>query len=132
MNNATQTATLQEQVRMVGDLLGEVLCELGGEALYNDVERLRKGYLKLSASNNDKERSELMKYIESLDIDRVEEVIRSFNIFYMLSNIVEENLLHRNRRKLYKTGSDSLWKGSFLGAVKDMKEQGLSADELQK
>ena len=88
MSNEMQTSTLQEQVRMVGDLLGEVLCELGGEALYNDVEHLRQGYIKLSANNNDIDRAELMKYIESLDIDRVEEVIRSFNIFYMLSNIV--------------------------------------------
>ncbi|RVU84022.1 phosphoenolpyruvate carboxylase [Leucothrix sargassi] len=132
MNNAMQTATLQEQVRMVGDLLGEVLCELGGEALYNDVEHLRQGYIKLSANNNDEDRAALMRYIESLDIDRVEEVIRSFNIFYMLSNIVEENLLHRNRRKIFRTGSDSLWKGSFLGAINDMKDKGLSAEELQK
>lgn len=131
-NNAlTKVSILKEQVRMVGDLLGEVLCELSGNTLFDTVEHLRKSYIQLSRKDNDQQRAELMQYIESLDIDLLEQVIRAFNIFYMLSNIVEEDFLHRQRRKLYRTGSRSLWKGSFLGAVQDMKDEGLSAGEVQ-
>ena len=39
---------LQSQVRMVGDLLGEVLCELSGKTVYDAVEHLRTGYIQLS------------------------------------------------------------------------------------
>ena len=131
-NNALmKVSILKEQVRMVGDLLGEVLCEISGGTLFDAVEHLRKSYIQLSKKDNDQQRAELMEYIESLDIDLLEQVIRAFNIFYMLSNIVEEDFLHRQRRKLYRTGSTALWKGSFLGAVQDMKSDGLSAEEVQ-
>lgn len=130
-NALEKVSILKEQVRMVGDLLGEVLCELSGEALYNAVEHLRKGYIQLSQENNEAQRASLMQYIDSLDIDLLEQVIRAFNIFYMLSNIVEEDFLHRQRRQLYRTGSKTLWKGSFLGAVQDMKDEGLSAADVQ-
>ena len=131
-NNAlTKVSILKEQVRMVGDLLGEVLYELSGNTLFEAVEHLRKGYIQLSRKDDEQQRDELMKCIESLDIDLLEQVIRAFNIFYMLSNIVEEDFLHRQRRKLYRTGSKKLWKGSFLGAMQDMKNEGLSAEEVQ-
>ncbi|WP_022950722.1 phosphoenolpyruvate carboxylase [Leucothrix mucor] len=130
-NTLMAVSTLKDQVRMVGDLLGEVLCEISGEELFTAVEHLRKGYIQLSIKDDEQQRAELMQYIESLDIDLLEQVIRAFNIFYMVSNIVEEDFLHRQRRKLYRTGSRSLWKGSFLGAVEDMKQQGLSASEVQ-
>ena len=126
-----QTPRLKEQVRMVGDLLGEVLCELSGDRLYDAVEHLRKGYIRLSRKDNAEQRAKLMQYIESLDGELLEQVIRAFNIFYMLSNIVEEDFLHRQRRRLYRAGSQTLWKGSFLGAVQEMHDEGLSAQEVQ-
>lgn len=130
-NALTKVSTLKEQIRMVGDLLGEVLCEISGNTLFEAVEHLRKGYIQLSLNDNDQQRAELMEYIETLDIDLLEQVIRAFNIFYMLSNIVEEDFLHRQRRKLFRTGSKELWKGSFLGAVQSLKDDGLSVDEVQ-
>ena len=123
--------TLQDQVRMVGDLLGEVLCELSGQTIYNAVEHLRTGYIQLSQQEDAAKRAELMAYIESLDLEVLEQVIRSFNIFYMLSNMVEEDYLHRRRRTLFRTGSKNPWKGSVLGAVNDLNDEGFSKDEVQ-
>ena len=122
---------LESQVRMVGDLLGEVLCELSGKTVYDAVEHLRTGYIQLSQQDNQQKRAELMEYIESLDLEILEQVIRSFNIFYMLSNMVEEDYLHRRRRTIFRTGAKNPWKGSFLGAVNDLKAQGLSKDNVQ-
>ena len=123
--------TLESQVRMVGDLLGEVLCELSGKTVYDAVEHLRTGYIQLSQQDDQQKRAELMAYIESLDLEIVEQVIRSFNIFYMLSNMIEEDYLHRRRRTIFRTGAKNPWKGSFLGAVNDLKAQGLSKDNVQ-
>ncbi len=138
MNSVTRqdpmnVESLQEQVRTVGNLLGEVIREQEGEALLESVETLRKGYISLRHKDDDKKRLELMAFIESLDSDQLAKVTRSFNIFYVLSNIVEEDFLHRGRRKLYQTAADNkLWKGSFLSTLSELKEEGLSADEVQK
>ena len=138
MNNKSQAIsppknveTLHDQVRIVGHLLGEVLKEQEGEDVFNAVEHLRIGYISLRHEDNEDKRQELMAYIEALDNNKLKQVTRAFNVFYVLSNIVEEDFLHRERRKLYRTGDDYLWKGSFLGTVKELKESGLSASDLQ-
>ena len=130
-NTAISINDLQGQVRMVGDLLGEVICELSGPTVYDAVEHLRTGYIQLSQKENEQQRTELMEYVESIDIDVLEQVIRSFNIFYMLSNMVEEDYLHRRRRAIFRTGSKQPWQGSFLGAVNDLNDEGFSKQDVQ-
>ncbi len=121
---------LSQQIRLAGDLLGEVLQEQSGDELYNTVEHLRTGYINLSGSDDDTERQALMAYIEDLDAVLLDKVTRAFNVFYMLSNIVEEDFLHRERRNLYN-GGKRLWQGSFLRTVSELKEEGLSVAEAQ-
>jgi len=124
--------TLQDQVRIVGTLLGEVLKEQEGEEVFNTTENLRQGYISLRHEDDPAKREALMATIESLDSHVLRQVTRAFNVFYVLSNIVEEDFLHRERRKLYRSGDNKLWQGSFLGTVSELKESGLSADEMQK
>ncbi|MGK0272142.1 MAG: phosphoenolpyruvate carboxylase [Cocleimonas sp.] len=123
---------LQEQVRMVGNLLGEVLKEQEGEEVLNAVEHLRQGYISLRKEDNPSKRQNLKEYIEGLDSYKLKQVTRAFNVFYILSNIVEEDYLHRERRNLYKKDDSTLWQGSFLNSVNEIKEFGLTASELQK
>jgi len=122
---------LSQQIRLAGDLLGEVLQEQSGDELFNTVEHLRKGYINLTNNDDDAERQALMAYIEGLDGELLDNVTRAFNVFYMLSNIVEEDFLHRERRSLYNKGSKKLWQGSFLRTVSELKDEGISADEAQ-
>lgn len=127
-----QVNILQDQVRIVGNLLGEVIKEQEGDALLDSVEFLRQGYISLRHQDNDKKRQELMAYIEKLDSVMLDKVTRSFNIFYVLSNIVEEDFLHRGRREQYRTSEgNKLWQGSFLNTINELKEEGLSAEEVQ-
>ena len=123
---------LQDQVRMVGNLLGDVLKEQEGEAVLAAVEHLRKGYISLRHQDDAEKRKQLSTYIEALDSHKLKQVTRAFNVFYILSNIVEEDYLHRERRKLYKKEDKKLWQGSFLNTVKEIKDFGLTATELQK
>ena len=123
---------LQDQVRVVGNLLGEVLKEQEGEDVFNTVEYLRQGYISIRHQDDESKRSELMSCIEKLDNDKLKQVTRAFNVFYVLSNIVEEDFLHRERRKLYRTGDNKLWKGSFLRTVDELAESGVTAPEMQK
>jgi len=122
---------LSKQTRLAGDLLGEVLQEQSGDDLYKAVERLRQGYISLANDDNEAERLDLMAFIENMNQELLNNVTRAFNVFYMLSNIVEEDFLHRERRSLYNKGSEKLWQGSFLRTVSELKDEGINADEAQ-
>ncbi len=124
--------TLQNQVRIVGHLLGEVLKEQEGEDVLNAVEHLRQGYISLRHKDDDTTRQELMAFIEDLSSHKLKQVTRAFNVFYVLSNIVEEDFLHRERRKMYRSGDSKLWKGSFLRTVQELADAGMSSEEAQK
>ena len=124
--------TLQSQVRIVGNLLGEVLKEQEGEDVLNAVEHLRQGYISLRHEENDTKRQSLMAYIEGLSSEKLKQVTRAFNVFYVLSNIVEEDFLHTERRKMYRSGDNKLWKGSFLRTVQELADAGMTSAETQK
>ena len=128
---------LKQQVRMVGDLLGEVLKEQVSEELLIIVEKLRIGYIELrsedlSEAEDAAKRAELMTLIEGLSKDQLLNVIRAFNTFYSLSNLVEEDHSHRQRRKQFSKGDDALWKGSFLKTVHNLHDDdGITEEKLQ-
>ena len=129
--DTTNVDRLAEQVRMVGDLLGEVIKQQSGDDLYNAAEYLRQGYIQLAISDNEPKRQELMAYIEQLDNHLIDNVIRAFNLFYMLSNVIEEDFLHRQRREIFRDDPTKLWKGAFISTITELKEEGISAGDAQ-
>ena len=129
--SALNMEPLQEQVRIVGNLLGEVIKEQEGKDVLDAVEHLRRGYISLKQQDNASKRQALQEYIEALDSHTLKQVTRAFNVFYILSNIVEEDYLHRERRNLYKNEDKKLWKGSFLNTISEIKDFGLTAPQLQ-
>jgi phosphoenolpyruvate carboxylase len=129
--DTTNVGKLAEQVRMVGDLLGEVLKQQSGDDLYHAAEYLRQGYIQLAINDNVAKRQELMVYIENLDASLLDNVIRAFNVFYMLSNVVEEDFLHRQRREIFRNDPTKLWKGAFISTVTELKEKGVNATDAQ-
>ena len=132
LEKMTNVKPLQDQVRIVGNLLGEIIKEQEGELVFDAVEHLRQGYIGLRHEDDDVKRQQLMAFVEALDTNTLKQVTRAFNVFYVLSNIAEEDFLHRERRNLYRSGNDKLWQGSFLGTVTELKESGLNAEDAQK
>ncbi|WMP18559.1 phosphoenolpyruvate carboxylase [Thiothrix lacustris] len=124
-------AKLQENSRQFGELLGEIIREQEGEAVYAAVEKLRRGYISLRKSNDDAIRTDMMNFIDGLDVDMLEQVIRAFNTFYILTNIVEEDFQHRERRREIQKADSALWKGSVRRTVLELQQNGMTAEELQ-
>jgi phosphoenolpyruvate carboxylase len=84
---------LRREVRLLGDLLGEVLAEYGGPELLADVEQLRHTVIAARDSDlNDQDAAEL---VGSWGIDRAEQVARAFTCYFQLVNLAEDR--HRAR-----------------------------------
>lgn len=124
--------SLQALVRKVGILLGEILKEQEGPKLFEVVETLRQGHIGLRRKDDPVVRQQLMSLIANMDTELLKKVIRAFNVFYVIANIVEEDFLHRQRRSTYRSSDgSSLWEGSFLSTMQELKAEGLSAEEVQ-
>lgn len=127
------TVQIEAKTKQLGAVLGDIISELEGEVVYQAVEKLRSGYISLRKQNDPDLRIELMNFIENLDLEVLEKVIRAFNVFYLITNILEEDSQHLERRKLFRQSDDNLlWKGSVRGTVGELKESGLDSEQMQR
>ncbi|MBI1425544.1 MAG: phosphoenolpyruvate carboxylase [Gammaproteobacteria bacterium] len=121
---------LRRQVKLFGNILGEILRDHAGQRVFAAVEALRKGHISLRRQDNITKRARLSRLIESLDAETLTHVVRAFSIYFSLVNIAEESYSHIQRRKDEdKTGPR--WIGSFEATMRDMQQQGLNRDQLQ-
>ncbi len=122
---------LRARVKLFGTLLGNVLRSHGSERLFAHVETLRRGFIRLRQQEDPAKRERLMRLIERLDLETLEQVIRAFSIYFALVNVAEEAFQHRQRRVQVSTGKP-LWRGSFDDTLRLFHEEGVDIGALQK
>ena len=121
---------LRSRVKLLGNLLGEVLREQAGHRVFNAVEQLRQGYIRLHKREDLRLRERLARFIDALPQDDLVLVIRAFNTYFSLVNIAEEEAQHLHRRRLLQKGS-MLWTGSFEETFRELQGQGINPGQLQ-
>jgi len=123
---------LRDRVKLLGQLLGETLCDQEGRHLLDAIETLRQGFIKLrSQSEPDGDiRERLLRFIAALPPDRLNPVVRAFSTYFNLANIAEENDQHTLRREQVRRGKP-LWRGSFDETLRTLHTAGVSAAQLQ-
>ncbi|MGO1316582.1 MAG: phosphoenolpyruvate carboxylase [Cellulomonadaceae bacterium] len=116
---------LRSDVRLLGELLGQVLTESVGADLLQDVEALRSlaiaGYIEEGSASI--EAAEAL--IESFSAERAEDVARAFSCYFHLVNLAEEH--HRVRvlreREASAATEDAGAHDSFGAAVVRLREE---------
>ncbi len=121
---------LRSRVKLLGNLLGEVIISVAGKTVFNAVEKLRTGYIELEESDDPVKRRELLTFIEALDPDTTSQVVRAFSIYFSLVNLAEETYHHKNRRILFRK-NERLWTGSFDVTFRELKKENLSSHQIQ-
>jgi len=86
---------LRNDVRLLGELLGRVLREAGGEDLLADVERLRELTIASHSEPNGHALAEAETLVAGFSHERAEQVARAFTCYFHLANLAEE--YHRVR-----------------------------------
>jgi phosphoenolpyruvate carboxylase len=87
-------APLRRDVRMLGDLLGQVLVEQEDESLLADVERVRA---LARAARGGAPHDDLAAAVAGLPLERQASVLRAFALYFQLANVAEQQ--HRIRRR---------------------------------
>jgi phosphoenolpyruvate carboxylase len=113
---------MRRDVRMLGDLLGEVLRESGGQGLLDDVERLRRAVIaaRIGGSSGG---DEIAGLVASWPLERAELVARAFTIYFHLINLAEERQRVRTLRS--QESGEGPRRESLAAAVAELtREQG--------
>ncbi len=131
---------MRRDVRLLGDMLGEVLRESGGQDLLDDVERLRQAVIAARASHGsashgsgghgsgggdphaDPAGDEIAVLVASWPLDRAEAVARAFTVYFHLTNLAEE--LQRVRALREQDTGVAPVRESLAAAVAEFREQG--------
>ncbi|SIN95266.1 Phosphoenolpyruvate carboxylase, type 1 [Sulfurivirga caldicuralii] len=121
---------LRARVKLLGNLLGEIIRKEHGDEILNAIEKLRKGFIQLRQEDDPALREELIHFIESLDPDSLILIIRAFNIYFGLVNLAEEEHQFHERQTQVKSDGP-LWFGSVLSTLNEFKKEGITREELE-
>ena len=111
-------APLRREVRLLGDMLGEVLAEYGGAGLLDDVEQLRRTVI---AGRESEDEGAATQLVESWPIGRAEQVARAFTCYFQLVNLAEER--HRARALRERDRGTELLAESLAQAVAEIRSR---------
>ena len=121
---------LRARVQLLGNILGQVIERQVGRETYDAVEKLRKGYIKLQKEDDQTLRSELKAFIQQQEPEKLNLIIRAFNLYFSLVNLAEEEHQYYERQSQLKSDGP-LWTGSVLNTIGEFKEQGLNGEQVQ-
>jgi len=108
---------LRREVRLLGEVLGQVLAEYGGPELLEDVELLRRTVI--AARDSDDDEREAARLVASWPLDRAEQVARAFTCYFQLINLAEER--HRARALRERDRGTELLSESLAEAVAEIR-----------
>jgi phosphoenolpyruvate carboxylase len=121
------SSPLGADIRLLGNLLGEVIREQHGEAAFNLVETVRKA-AKDRRSDLRGAAEQLTETISGLDLEAQRILIKAFSNYFQLINIAEDQ---QRIRVLRKRESDGRVDESMDDAVRLLRDAGLGADAVR-
>ncbi|KFI06476.1 phosphoenolpyruvate carboxylase [Massilia sp. BSC265] len=99
-------APLKEDIRLLGRLLGDVLREQEGDAVFEVVETIRQTAVRFRRDADPVAGEELTTLLHRLTRDQTISVVRAFSYFSHLANIAEDQHHIRRRRAHLMRGAE--------------------------
>ena len=114
---------MRRDVRLLGDILGEIIRDSGGPGLLADVERLRHAVIDARheggrGGGRDDAGDEIATLVASWSQEQAEQVARAFAVYFHLANLAEEHQRIRNLRER-DTGTEPV-RESLAAAVAEI------------
>ncbi|MCV7193654.1 phosphoenolpyruvate carboxylase [Mycolicibacterium brumae] len=107
------TEPMRDDIRLLGDILGDTVREHSGEDVFDLVERARVEAFRVRRSEID--RSEMTALFSGVDTAKAVPVIRAFTDFALLANVAED--IHRERRRAVHIAAGDPPQDSSLAAT---------------
>lgn len=109
---------------MLGDLVGQVIREQAGEALFNRVEAAR--FAAIRRREGEGGAADLEAVLHNLATDEAEELVRAFSTYFQVVNLAER--VHRVRRgRVWMRGGEPQ-RGSLADTTRRLADLGVDGD----
>lgn len=140
----TKEAPLRRDVRSLGRLLGDVIREQVGDALFDAVEELRQLLIQHREVGHDAVDATPLAGARSTHelVERAEQIVRrmtiaeayrmtkAFAIYFELTNLAETNHRKRRRRAAQLAPDYPAQPGSFRGTLRRMRDAGIELEAV--
>ena len=127
------TEPLRDKIDLISRLLRQVVRQQAGVRTARLIEDLMDLCESASRSNQWRSHTDLRPRIESLDLDQLVWICRTFTAFFHLVNEAErQEIIRINRLAAQKETIESPRKGSILEAIHRLKKRRFSEDEMQR
>lgn len=114
---------LFEDIRYLGRLLGDVVREQEGDAVFEVVETIRQRAVKFRREDDSSAALALEKQLRALTPEQTVSVVRAFSYFSHLANIAEDRH-HNRRRRIHALGGSAPRAGSIAYALERFAQAG--------
>ena len=128
MMQRSNSHTAIDDIRLLGQLLGDTVREQAGAAAFDAVESIRRYSVAFERTADDETGRDLDALISSLGSGAALTVIRAFGYFSLLANIAEDRQ-HLRRRGVHQA-EGSLQDGSLARAFMRLGEARIGADKV--
>jgi phosphoenolpyruvate carboxylase len=121
---------LRDDVRLLGELVGEVLRQQGGPGLFAAVEHVRRAAIALRSHKEPDPREEaaLLAWAHRQSTRRLLLLVRAFSVYFHLINLAEQ---HHRVRTLAQRAQHGPLHESIAGAVAALRAAGVDAAALR-
>jgi phosphoenolpyruvate carboxylase len=121
-------APLRDDVRFLGALVGDMLRDQGGDALFDAVETARTAAI-ARRERPSEPAPDLDATLRGLAPDAAAELVRGFSAYFDVVNLAEK--MHRIRRRRDYLRERSAQRNSLLDVIGRLRRDGLELDELR-
>jgi phosphoenolpyruvate carboxylase len=128
--SADKDAPLKEDIRLLGRLLGDVLRDQEGEAVFDVVETIRQTAVRFRREDDPEAGAELTTLLKKLTREETNSVVRAFSYFSHLANIAEDQH-HIRRRRAHLLAGSKPQPSSVAYALGRLKEAGIARDTVE-
>ena len=130
-NNLKNSAVpLQEDIRFLGKILGDIIREQEGIEIFGLIEKIRQLSVSFHKEASQKANQELKKLLKSLTSEDAVKVLRAFTYFSHLANLAEDR--HHIRRCIVDEKLGIYQDGSIEVAINKLKAAKISHAEIAK
>jgi phosphoenolpyruvate carboxylase len=121
-----ETVPLRADIRLLGGVLGEVIREQDGQALFDRIEAIRQASVSYHREPSQDRSESLQALLSALDLDQTVRFAHSFASFSQLTNIAEDQA----RRRLLRHPDADARPDTVTAAMEALQAEGVGRDEV--
>ncbi|WP_349680727.1 phosphoenolpyruvate carboxylase [Brevundimonas sp. UBA7534] len=119
---------LRDEVRLLGGILGDVIREEGGQALFDHVEAVRQASIAYHRDPASHPAKRLERLLGELSVEQAAGLAHGFALFSLLANIAEDRATRRRAQDQAEAGARA---DTPEGALKRLADQGVDREAVR-